>query len=284
MADAETLSSREFTAPEKSGTVTAGPPAAEAGGILTIHLGALTANWRSLSRRAMPAECAAVIKADAYGCGIEAVAFTLSRAGCKTFFVADLGEARRAREAAPEAAVYVLNGLMPGTGPAFAAINARPVIGSLLEFAEWDAFTAASGWRGGAALHVDTGMNRLGLSADEAAAVAPRIRAGNHGIALVMSHLACADDPASPLNEKQIRLFRDIRLHYRGIPASLANSSGTFLGDAAHCDIVRPGIALYGINPTPGRANPMQPVVTLQARILDVRHVRRGETVGYGAT
>ncbi|HEX5499521.1 MAG TPA: alanine racemase, partial [Thermomicrobiales bacterium] len=249
-----------------------------------MDLGALVANWRTLSRRAMPAECAAVIKADAYGCGIEAVAFTLSRAGCKTFFVADLGEARRAREAAPEAAIYVLNGLMPETGPAFAAINARPVIGSLLELAEWDAFTAASGWEGGAALHVDTGMNRLGLSADEAASLAPRIRAEGHGIALVMSHLACADDPANPLNEKQMQLFRAVRLHYRGIPASLANSSGVFLGDAAHCDIVRPGVALYGINPTPGRANPMRPVITLQGRILDVRRVTRGDTVGYGAT
>lgn len=264
--------------------LTAGPPEAEAGGVLTIDLGALADNWRTLNHRALPAECAAVIKADAYGCGIEPVAKTLVRAGCKTFFVAALDEARRTREVAPDAAIYVLNGLMPGSGPAFADIKARPVIGSLLELAEWDAFVAAHQWRGGAALHVDTGMNRLGVSANEAAALAPRIRAENHGITLLMSHLACAQQPEHPLNQKQIALFREVRLLYRGIPSSLANSSGVFLGETAHCDLVRPGVALYGGNPTPGRANPMKPVVGLKARIVQVRHVPRGETVGYDAT
>ncbi|MDB5580680.1 MAG: alanine racemase, partial [Bradyrhizobium sp.] len=124
--------------------VTAGPPAAEAGGILTVDLSAIEANWRALGRRIMPSECAAVIKADAYGCGIEPVAARLSRAGCKTFFVADLLEARRARTGAPDAAIYVLNGLSPGTGPAFADLRARPVIGSMVELAEWDAFCAAN--------------------------------------------------------------------------------------------------------------------------------------------
>ncbi len=269
-------------APGKA-ALTAGPPAAQAGGLLRIDLGALTENWRTLAQRALPAECAAVVKADAYGCGLEPVATALARAGCKTFFVADLDEARRARAAAPEATIYVLGGLMPSTGPAFAEINARPVIGNLLELAEWDAFVAASNWEGGAALHVDTGMNRLGVTPDEAAALAPRIRAENHGIALLMSHLACAQTPEHPLNRKQIDLFREIRLHYRGIPSSLANSSGVFLGGGAHCDVVRPGVALYGVSPTPGRANPMRPVVALQARILQVRHVPRGETVGYDA-
>jgi alanine racemase len=270
-------------APAQS-AVTAGPPAPEAGGLLTVDLGALVANWHALANRTMPAECAAVVKADAYGCGLEKVAAALVRAGCKTFFVADLSEARRLRPVAPEAAIYVLNGLMPDTPPAYADINARPVIGSMLELAEWDAFTAARQWRGGAALHVDTGMNRLGITANEAAAMASRIRAENHGITLVMSHLACADEPEHPLNERQIALFREVRLLYRGIPSSLANSSGIFLGDRAHCDVVRPGVALYGVNPTPGQANPMKPVVELKARIAQVRPVARGETVGYGAT
>ena len=270
--------------PPAKPAMTAGPPEAEAGGVLSIDLGALAENWRTLNHRALPSECSAVIKADGYGCGIEPVARALNRAGCKTFFVADLDEARRARAAAPEAALYVLNGLVPGSGPAFADINARPVIGSLLELAEWDAFVAANQWHGGAALHVDTGMNRLGVTADEAAALAPRIRAENHGITLLMSHLACAQAPEHPLNQRQISLFRDVRMLYRGIPSSLANSSGIFLGEAAHCDIVRPGAALYGVNPTPGRANPMQPVVGLKVRILQVRHVPRGETVGYDAT
>ena len=260
-----------------------GPPAAQAGGILTVDLRALEANWRALSRRATPAECAAVVKADGYGCGLEPVTHRLARGGCRTFFVADLGEAAHARKAAPDAAIYVLNGLLPGSAPAFAKIAARPVIGSLVELAEWDAFVAANGWQGGAALHVDTGMNRLGISPNEAAALAPRIRAENHGIMLLMSHLACAEMPEHPLNDRQIRLFREIRMLYRGIPSSLANSSGVFLGNAAYCDMVRPGVALYGVNPTPGRSNPMRPVVELQARIVQVRSVARGDTVGYDA-
>ena len=261
-----------------------GPPAPQAGGILTINLGALVGNWQALRRRATPAECAAVVKANAYGLGIEPVVHALAKAGCRTFFVADLAEARRVRAAAPDAAIYVLNGMMPNTGPEFALIKARPVISSTVELAEWDAYCAASGWRGGAALHVDTGMNRLGVSINEAAALAPRIRAENHGIHLLMSHFACAEDTAHPLNDRQIKLFREVRLLYRGIPASLSNSSGIFLGDTAHCDVVRPGVALYGVNPTPGKPNPMQPVVDLKARVIQVRSVTRKDTVGYSAT
>ncbi len=264
-------------------SVTAGPPAAEAGGILTVDLSAIEANWRALGRRIMPSECAAVIKADAYGCGIEPVAARLVKAGCKTFFVADLLEARRARTAAPDAAIYVLNGLLPGTAPAFAALRARPVIGSMVELAEWDAFCSGQQWRGGAALHVDTGMNRLGITANDAAALAPRIRSENHGITLLMSHLVSAEVQNHPLNERQIALFREVRILYRGITSSLSNSSGIFLGNAAHCDMARPGVALYGVNPTPGRSNPMRPVIELQARIAQVRIVPKGETVGYNA-
>ena len=262
--------------------VTAGPAAAEAGGVLTIDLAAIEANWRALGRRAMPAECAAVVKADGYGLGLEPVAKRLAKAGCKSFFVADLGEARRLRAALPDQAIYVLDGLLPNTAAVFAEINARPVIGSLVELAEWDAFCSAQKWTGGAALHVDTGMNRLGISANDAAALAPRIRAENHGITLLMSHLACADQPDNPLNQKQMALFREVRLLYRGIPSSIAASSGIFLGNPAHCDMVRPGAALYGVNPTPGKANPMQPVVELKAHVLTVRNVGKGETVGYG--
>ncbi|MGH6789639.1 MAG: alanine racemase [Pseudolabrys sp.] len=262
---------------------TSGPPVSEAGGVLTINLGAIAANWQTLSRRAMPSECSAVIKADAYGCGIEQVAAALAKAGCKTFFVADLAEARRVRVAVPAAVIYVLSGLMPNTVQTYADIHARPVIGSLVELAEWDAFVSTSLWRGGAALHVDTGMNRLGITPGEAAALAPRIRSENHGITLLMSHLACSELPEHPLNDRQIKLFREVRILYRGIPASLSNSSGIFLGSAAHCDMVRPGVALYGVNPTPGHSNPMRPVINLRARILQVRTIQRGETVGYDA-
>jgi alanine racemase len=284
MASLDFIAESHPTAPNGGpAATTSGPPAAEAGGILTVDLGALVSNWRTLSRRAMPSECAGVIKANGYGCGIEPVATALTRAGCKTFFVADLSEARRVREVAPDATIYVLNGLIPGTPQVYAELRARPVIGSMVELAEWDAFVASAQWRGGAALHVDTGMNRLGISANDAAALAPRIRTENHGIMLLMSHLACAEDTAHPLNNRQISLFREVRMLYRGIPSSLANSSGIFLSDNAHCDVVRPGVALYGVNPTPGKPNPMRPVIDLKVRVAQVRNVPRGETVGYSA-
>jgi alanine racemase len=257
---------------------------AEAGGVLGIDLDAIAANWRALGRRTMPCECAAVVKADAYGCGLEPVTAKLVETGCKTFFVATIAEGRRARATAPEADIYVLDGLMPGTGPAFADSGLRPVIGNLEELSEWDAFVAASNWRGGMALHVDTGMNRLGIDLTDAAAVANRLQWEQHGITLLMSHFAAAEAPDHPLNDKQIQTFRELRRLFRGVPASLANSSGIFLGSSAHCDVVRPGVALYGANPTPGRDNPMQPVVELKGRVLQVRSLERGASVGYGAT
>lgn len=269
-------------APERPAT-TAGPEAVDTGGVVTVDLAAICSNWRSLANRVVPASCAAVIKADAYGCGVEPVATALAKAGCTTFFVAHLAEAARVRAAAPAAAVYVLNGIAPGSAARFAQIDARPVIGTMAEYVEWDAFRAASGWQGSAALHFDTGMNRLGFSRAEAPVFTTRVRMPGHGIALVMSHLACADTPQHPLNARQIEAFRDLRYLFRGVPASLANSSGIFLGAAAHCDLVRPGAALYGVNPTPGTANRMAPVVTVKARIVQVRSVVRGDTVGYGA-
>jgi alanine racemase len=260
------------------------PPAPETGGTLTIDLAAIEANWRTLCREIRTAECGAVVKANGYGLGLEAVAGKLAAAGCKTFFVADLAEARRLRACARDAVIYVLGGFTPENAEAFIDIAVRPVINSMTELAEWDAFVAQRNWRGGAALHVDTGMNRLGIPPDEAAALAPRTQTENHGITLLMSHLACAETPAHPLNAAQIRAFAEMRSLFRGIPASLANSSGIFLGDSAHCDIARPGAALYGVNPTPGRPNPMQAVVELTGRILQIRNVEKGATVGYGAT
>src|SRR5215510_5484553 len=255
----------------------------EAGGILSIDLAAIEANWKTLASMTVPVECAAVVKADGYGCGLEPVTRTLYRAGCRTFFVADVAEGRRVRAVAPEAAIYVLNGVMPGSAQAFAADDLRPVINSTTELAEWDAFVATKNWRGGAALHIDTGMNRLGITLEEATAIAPRLQSENHGFTLVMSHLACAEIPDHPMNDRQIRLFREIRILYRGVASSLANSSGIFLGGGAYCDLVRPGVALYGVNPTPGKANPMRPVAELKGRVIQVRAVNKGEIVGYGA-
>jgi alanine racemase len=257
---------------------------APATGVLTVDLDAVVANWRKLEKTAVPAECAGVIKADAYGCGLDPVARALASAGCKTFFVATVDEARTARAAAPSAAIYVLDGFFQNCGDAYAAVNARPVIGDLNELAEWDVFCRRSGWEGGAGIHIDTGMNRLGLTISEAQGIIPRINAGDHGITLVMSHLACAELLNHPMNAKQLAAFREIASLFSGVPASLANSSGIFLGAPFQFDLVRPGAGLYGINPTPEADNPMQPVVDLKARIVQIRSIDKGETVGYGGT
>jgi alanine racemase len=274
---------------------------ASATGVLTVDLDAIIANWRKLEKTAVPAECAGVIKADAYGCGAGPVARALAGAGCKTFFVATLDEARVVRQAlsskdlssegsssegakSPPPAIYVLDGFFQNSGDAYARIDARPVIGELNELAEWDVFCRRSGWSGGAAVHIDTGMNRLGLTITEAQGIVPRINAGDHGITLVMSHLACAETLNHPLNGKQLAAFREIASLYSGVPAALSNSSGVFLGAQFQFDMVRPGAALYGVNPTPEADNPMQPVVDLKARIVQIRNVERGDGVGYGGT
>jgi len=254
-------------------------------GILTVDLDAIVANWRKLEKTAVPAECGAVIKADAYGCGVEPVARALAAAGCKTFFVATLDEARAARAALPRsAALYVLSGFFQNSGEAYASIDCRPVIGDLNELAEWDVFCRRSAWSGGAAIHIDTGMNRLGLTTIDAQGLVSRIQAGNHGITLVMSHLVSAEQLNNPVNARQLAAFREVASLFSGVPASLANSSGIFLGGAFQFDVVRPGAALYGVNPTPEADNPMQPVVELKARIVQIRSIERGDTVGYGGT
>ena len=212
------------------------------------------------------------------------VARALADAGCKTFFVANLDEARVVRAAAPAAAaIYVLDGFFP-TPASLRQIDCRPVIGDLNELAEWDVFCRRSGWSGGAAIHIDTGMNRLGLTVPEAQGIIPRINAGDHGITLVMSHLVSAEQLINPLNARQLTAFREIASLFSGVPASLANSSGIFLGPQFQFDLVRPGAALYGVNPTPEADNPMQPVVEVKARIVQIRNIERGETVGYGGT
>jgi alanine racemase len=255
---------------------------ATASGVLTVDLDALVANWRKLEKTAVPAECSAVIKANAYGCGIEPVARALAKAGCKAFFVATLDEAAIARAALPSAPLYVLNGFTQNSGDAYAKIDARPVIGELNELAEWDVFCRRTGWAGGAGIHIDTGMQRLGLTIAEAQGLIPRIHAGDHGISLVMSHLACAESLNHPMNARQLATFREAASAFSGVPASLSNSSGIFLGNPFHFDMVRPGAALYGVNPTPEADNPMLPVVDLKARIVQIRDVERGESVGYG--
>ena len=297
-------------------------PAARAGAVLEIDLDGICANWRLLARRAGRALCAAVVKANAYGLGATPVARALAAAGCRMFFVATLDEGIALRQALGEAPeIAVLNGPLPGTSGEFAAYRLIPVLNTQGQIEEWvvaqsrilrDAPLRAApqddGHLGGALknsrhpeeaaqrpsrrrhhratvtsaiLHVDTGMARLGLSTDEFAKVteAPRpiiCRA-------VMSHLACADTPEHPLNKAQLTEFTALAARFPGVPASLAASSGIFLGTAYHFDLVRPGAALYGVNPQPGSTNPLSQIVRLSAKILQIRQIDRGRSVGYGA-
>ena len=266
------------------------PEAARAGAILTIDLDALAENYRRLCAELNGVPCAAVVKADGYGLGLTRVAPALFRAGARTFFVAQLGEAIALRGALPEAAqIYVLNGLAAGPAAEFQAQRVVPVLNSLGEVADWRRAARQGAHQAqhelAAALHLDTGISRLGLPArelDTLAAEPERLE----GIELshVMSHLACADAPEHPLNAAQLAEFRAARARLPAAPASLANSSGIFLGPDYHFDLGRPGVALYGINPTPGRPNPMRQVVRLQGKILQVREIDAPRTVGYGAT
>jgi alanine racemase len=280
-SDPKSLPAASPLSPETSQAVVP----ATATGVLTVDLDAIVANWRKLEKAAVPAECAGVIKANAYGCGAAPVARALANAGCKTFFVATVEEAAVVRAAVPAPAViYVLDGFFQNSGEAYAKIDARPVIGDLNALAEWDVFCRRSRWEGGAAIHIDTGMNRLGFSVTEAQGIVPRINAGDHGITLVMSHLACAEQLHSSANARQLTAFREIAAQFTNVPASLANSSGIFLGPQFQFDLVRPGAALYGVNPTPEADNPMRPVVELKGRIVQIRNVERGDSVGYGGT
>jgi alanine racemase len=283
-SDPKSIPASSILSPEANAAAAFAAATATFPGVLTVDLDAIVANWRKLEKTAVPAECAGVIKADAYGCGLEPVARALAQAGCKTFFVATLDEARLTRAALPSATIYVLDGFFQNTGETYAKIDVRPVIGDLNELAEWDVFCRRSGWAGGAAIHIDTGMNRLGLTLSEAQGIIPRINAGDHGVTLVMSHLVSAEALNHPLNAKQVANFREIASLFTGVPTSLSNSSGVFLGPQFHFDVIRPGAALYGVNPTPEADNPMQPVVELKARIVQIRNIEKGESVGYGAT
>jgi len=252
--------------------------------VLTVDLSALRANWARLNEVSGRAECAGVIKADAYGLGLAPIARALTNEGCKTFFVATVDEGRAAREVQPGATIYVLDGLLPGAEAHYAGFDLRPVLSSLAEVRDWAAYSRARGRRLAAALHIDTGMNRLGIPEDELQQlIAEPDLLGNIETTLVMSHLACADEPANPMNARQRERFNSLRALLPPAPASLSNSGGTFLGSAYHFDVVRPGIALYGGRAHEGEPNPMRTVVRLTARILQVHDVAPGDTIGYGA-
>jgi alanine racemase len=258
--------------------------ASRAGAILTIDLGAVRANYRMLRDRLGGAQCAAVVKANAYGLGADRVAAALRREGCDTFFVAHPSEGLSLRASlGPRPTIFVLNGLHPGAEQAAAAAAIVPVLNSLGQIARWQAEAARLGRRLPAALQVDSGMARIGLPPIEVETLArePGLL-DNIDTVLVMSHLARADEPAETANEAQRAGFERLAAMLPPAPRSLANCSGIFLGPAFRFDLARPGAALYGINPTPAAPNPMRPVVTLQARVIQTRDVPAGSGIGYG--
>jgi alanine racemase len=253
-------------------------PDAPRGGVLRVDLDALAHNYRLLRARAAPAECAAVVKADAYGLGVMRVVRRLLREECRRFFVATVGEARELRAMAADAEIYVFEGAVDGSVEELRKLRACPVLNSLEQVQRWQG-------HGRAALHLDTGMNRLGLSAAEVTTLAQRrdLTSGFE-IAFVMTHLACADEPAHPLNTEQLRRFDFMRHQLPTAPTSIGNSAGTLIDAAHRGDLVRPGIALYGGNPFSDRPNPLRSVVTLTAEILQIREIDEPQPVGYGAT
>ena len=254
-------------------------------GRLAIDLDALAGNWRELARRSAPGRCAAVVKADAYGIGLPEAAPALFAAGARVFFVAHLSEGIAARRVLPgEARVYALNGLESGAKPDdYAAHRLAPAIGSEAELERWSAFAAGRGALAPCALHLDTGMNRLGFESLARLKAAMAAHGASSGADLLMSHFVSSEIPGDPLNQQQIERFAAARAAFPNLPASLANSSGVFLPSRPVYDLARPGYALFGGNPTPGRPNPMRPVVTLTVAIQQTRWIEAGMTCGYNA-
>jgi alanine racemase len=282
IAAAANLGSANLGSTNPGATIAACPPPYR----ITVDLAALAGNWRALANLLGQARCAAVVKADGYGLGAARVIPTLAQAGCQTFFVATLAEAAEARALAPTAEIYALDGLLAGSAAPFAALGLRPVLSSLEEVREWANFCRdQGGTRYPAALHIDSGLNRLGLSAAEiAAAVATPGLLEAFETTLIMSHLASADEATDPKNEAQRRAFLANAAGLPAAPRSLAASDGLLLGSPYHFDLVRPGYALYGGQPSRAFRAPVAPVVTVEARVLQVRDVAQGETVGYSAT
>jgi len=256
-----------------------------AGAVLEVDLAAIVANWRLLCAKHSAGPVAGVVKADAYGLGARHVAPALYAAGCRHFFVALLDEALAIRALVPDAMVAVLNGPIPGSEADYLAHDIVPVLGSLAEVDAWTQMARLYGRQLPAILHVDTGMSRLGLDAHELSMLQQdHARLAGIDLRYIMSHLVASEVANDPLNTRQRNRFAAACAGLPPAPTSFANSSGIFLGAEWGSDLARPGAALYGINPTPGAPNPMQRPVALRVRVLAVREVPTGTTVGYNAT
>jgi alanine racemase len=249
--------------------------------VVTVDLAALQSNYKTLSARAAPAACGVAIKGEAYGLGMAEVARALWVSGCRNYFVSRPMEGQELRAILPEATIYVLDGFYAGQADFYLAHDLIPALISVGEALEW----AKVGGGKPCAIHVDTGINRLGFTPVEFAhlCVDSDLKKSIH-INLLVSHLACSDEAGHALNAQQLKSFQEFRALMPHVPASFANSSGIYLGADYHFDLVRSGVALYGGNPVPGKPNPMKPVVTLQAKVMQTRLVPEGQTIGYSAS
>ncbi|NTF31392.1 alanine racemase [Rhizobium skierniewicense] len=251
---------------------------------LTVDLAALADNWRDMAKRSGEARTSAVVKADAYGMGIEDCGATLYHAGARDFFVATVAEGATLRPHAPEARIFVLSGIWPGQEAQLFNNDLVPVVASEEQLSFWMSLMADRGDHP-FALHVDTGFNRLGLPLEDALYLADDpTRPASFDPVLVLSHLACADTPSSPMNRAQLESFRRVSAAFEGIESSLSASAGIFLGADYHFDLTRPGIALYGGEAVNDMTNPMRPVAKAEARIIQIRDAGEGQTVSYGGT
>ncbi|WP_349636731.1 alanine racemase [Tardiphaga sp. P9-11] len=285
-AEGEILPLRSFVAGDVMlAPWTGGTGTRHASAVLTIDLEAISRNYRLLAERVGPGvTCAGVVKADAYGLGADRVAPALYRAGCRTFFVAHLDEGLDLQtHLARDVTIYVLNGLPSGSERDCAEAGIIPVLNSREQLEAWSDQARQRGRILPAVVQVDSGMSRLGMSPREVADLDDK-DASVLDIQVVMSHLACADTPEHPANAHQLTAFQMLAKRFPAARKSLANSSGIFLGRTYHHDLVRPGAALYGLNPNPAQCNPMLPVVRLTAQVIQTREIEADAHVGYGWT
>ena len=256
-----------------------------AGGRLTIDLAALVSNWKLLAKNAGSAECAAVVKANAYGCGIEPVVEALHEAGCQTFFVALPEEGMRVKAIAPDVRCLVLNGLFDDAVEAYLDADLIPILGSMPEIVTWSKFAKKQGKSLHCALQMDSGMTRLGISPTELGHLITKDAIMDWlDPLLFMTHYACADDIDHPKTQAQREVFIQGSYLMPGTPRSAANSAAILQSDGHEFDLVRPGIALYGGEALNDVPNPMKPVVKLEGRIVQIRKTKAGDAVGYGGS
>jgi len=247
-------------------------------GRVEINLAALSRNYAMLAEAAAPGACGAVLKANAYGLGVKPIARQLHDTGCRHFFVATPLEGAELRKTLPDDEILVLNGLTGSTIEELVACGLQPVLNTRAELRQW-------GGTGPAAVHVDTGMNRLGLTVDDVDALRLEAdRMPSVDVRYVMTHMACADEPDHALNQLQLKAFDALRVLWPEAKTSIGNSAGVLLGGDFRSDLARAGLALFGGNPFRRVASPVEPVVSVRARILQLKDIEQGNTVGYGAS